>query len=153
MSDRPEPLSPTALRSRALAFLSRREHSQQEIRAKLAELGGSPEVIDAILAEFAERQWQSDDRFAAAFVRQESRKGHGPLTIRQSLKQRGVNDDLIRNALEAEDWFALAASVRQRKFGEVLPSDRKEQARQLRFLQYRGFSSDHCRYALRPTDD
>lgn len=153
MSEMPSPLSPVALRSRALAFLSRREHTRQELYEKLSSLGGSAEVINTILDEFAERHWQSDPRFAEAFVRQESRKGQGPLNIRQSLKQRGVDESLIAEVLASEDWFEWARQTRQRKFGEDIPADRKEQARQLRFLQYRGFSSDQCRKAMRKADD
>ncbi|HEX5276712.1 MAG TPA: recombination regulator RecX [Fluviicoccus sp.] len=153
MSEPPSPLSPVALRSRALAFLSRREHTRQELREKLTDLGGSVEEIAAILDELAERNWQSDNRFAEAYVRQESRKGHGPLNIRQSLKQRGVDEELIANVLMTEDWLEWARLTRQRKFGEEPPTDRKEQARQLRFLQYRGFTSDQCRKALRNVED
>jgi alanyl-tRNA synthetase len=58
MSEMPSPLSPVALRSRALAFLSRREHTRQELYEKLSSLGGSAEAINAILDEFAERHWQ-----------------------------------------------------------------------------------------------
>lgn len=153
MSEPTSPLSPVALRSRALAFLSRREHTRQELREKLAALGGSAAEIAAILDELAERNWQSDNRFAEAYVRQESRKGHGPLNIRQSLKQRGVDEELIADVLMTEDWLEWARLTRQRKFGEQPPTDRKEQARQLRFLQYRGFTSDQCRKALRNIED
>jgi regulatory protein len=38
--------------------------------------------------------------------------------------------------------------VRNRKFGPEPPADWPEKARQARFLQYRGFSSDHIRLAL-----
>jgi regulatory protein len=149
MNDKETSLSPAALRGRALALLGRREHARRELADKLAETGASPEDIESLLNDFAERGWQDDRRFAAAFVREEIRKGHGPLTIRHELKRRGVDDDLNREMLESEDWFELAAAIRRRRFGEDAPTDRKEQARQLRFLQYRGFSGDQCRYALK----
>ena len=49
---------------------------------------------------------------------------------------------------EAPDFLALARAARLRKFGPELPKDRKERARQARFLQYRGFSNDHIRVVL-----
>ena len=49
---------------------------------------------------------------------------------------------------EAPDFAALAKATRSRKFGPEIPKDRKERARQARFLQYRGFSNDHIRAAL-----
>jgi regulatory protein len=38
--------------------------------------------------------------------------------------------------------------VRRRRFGPEVPADWKEKGRQSKFLQYRGFSSDHIRFAL-----
>jgi regulatory protein len=40
------------------------------------------------------------------------------------------------------DWQEELAAVRARKFGHEPPSDLKEQARQSRFLQQRGFSGE-----------
>ena len=40
------------------------------------------------------------------------------------------------------DWFALAVTVRCKRFGEAVPADFKERAKQQRFLQYRGFSHE-----------
>ncbi len=133
-------------------MLTRREHSQAELRQKLAELGGEPEIIEAIINELSSQQWQDDRRFTEVFVRSYARKGQGELSIRQELKQRGVDAELITEILAEHDWFALAKSTRERKFGEAIPQDRKEQARQLRFLQYRGFSSEQCWASLKNTD-
>lgn len=146
----PAPLSATALRSRALAMLTRREHSQLELKQKLAELGGTPEQIDSILAELSSQSWQDDRRFTEVFIRSCARKGQGPLNIQQELKQRGIMDkELISELLAEHDWFELAQQTRSKKFGDDLPLERKEQARQLRFLQYRGFSSEQCWHALK----
>jgi regulatory protein len=38
--------------------------------------------------------------------------------------------------------------VRRRKFGDDLPRAMAERAKQARFLQYRGFSTDHIRVAM-----
>jgi len=42
--------------------------------------------------------------------------------------------------------------VRQKKFGKAMPADYKEQARQSRFLQYRGFSTEQIRRLFKPTE-
>ena len=147
------PLSPTSLRSRALAMLARREHSQFELRQKLAELGGESSIIDTILDEFSTQNWQNDRRFTEIFIRYSARKGQGALNIRQELKQRGITDkEMVEELLAEHDWFDLAQQTRSKKFGEELPTERKEQARQLRFLQYRGFSSEQCWAALKNND-
>lgn len=147
------PLSPTSLRSRALAMLARREHSQFELRQKLAELGGESAIIDAILNEFSTQNWQNDRRFTEVFIRYSARKGQGALNIRQELKQRGITDkEMVEELLAEHDWFDLAQQTRSKKFGAEFPTERKEQARQLRFLQYRGFSSEQCWAALKNSD-
>ena len=151
--DNVTPLSPTSLRSRALAMLTRREHSQFELRQKLAELGGESSIIDTILDEFSTQNWQNDRRFTEIFIRYSARKGQGALNIRQELKQRGITDkEMVEELLAEHDWFDLAQQTRSKKFGEELPTERKEQARQLRFLQYRGFSSEQCWSALKNSD-
>jgi regulatory protein len=62
---------------------------------------------------------------------------------------------MIQEALsEAEqDWSALAREMRQKKFGADVPSDFKEKARQMRFLQYRGFEPSQIQAAVSAYDE
>ena len=46
------------------------------------------------------------------------------------------------------DWFELAKTTAQQKFGDNYPVDVKEKAKRIRFLQYRGFSFDQINYAI-----
>ena len=95
----------------------------------------------------AEEGLQSDSRYAESFVRQRFNRGHGPLRIRQEMRQKGIPDSDIEIAMESEeyDWFTSAQSVMERKFGTESAIDIKEKARRTRFMQYRGFSLDHFR--------
>ena len=45
------------------------------------------------------------------------------------------------------DWAGLARRLCRAKFGAKIPGSWREKARQMRFLQYRGFSADHIRAA------
>ena len=76
------------------------------------------------------------------------------MRIRQELQQRGVASELIESALQETevDWFALAREVRARRFRQY-PQDQKEKARQLRFLQGRGFDAEQSFAALVPGDE
>ena len=98
----------------------------------------------------SEQGLQSDDRFAGAFVQSRINQGKGPVRIRLDLSQRGVSDAVIEMALEASaaDWHGLAREVRERKFGPGEPADFKAKAKQMRFLQYRGFEQDHIQSAF-----
>ena len=110
-----QPVSFQSLRSKALAMLTRREHSAYELRQKLLEQGASESEILLILTEFKEKNWQNDERFCQAFIRHHAQKGHGEVVIKQELKQRGiVNSDFITTELEEYDWFLLAQETRSK---------------------------------------
>jgi len=77
-------------------------------------------------------------------VRQLAQRGHGPARVRQQLTEAGISSERAARAIEeGPDWHAVAREVRQRKFGAEVPRDWPSRARQMRFLQYRGFSNDH----------
>jgi len=83
-------------------------------------------------------------------VRSHAARGHGPIRIRYALRELGVAAELIEPSIVAEDfdWTELAAKLRQRKFGDRAPTSYAERAKQMRFLQYRGFSTDQIRAAF-----
>ena len=65
----------------AMNWLSRREHSQLELRDKLAKRDVPADVIDATVIALVADGLLSDDRFAEAFVASRVRKGQGPVGI------------------------------------------------------------------------
>ncbi|EBR0130797.1 regulatory protein RecX, partial [Salmonella enterica subsp. enterica serovar Ajiobo] len=72
------------------------------------------------------------------------RKLHGPVRIRQELRRKGFDGELIDAVFSAQetDWFEQACEAKMKKFGESLPADYKEKQKQMRYLMYRGFTSD-----------
>lgn len=136
------------VRIAALNLLAMREHSMQELHEKLVSKFDS-ELVDDCLDTLQQQGLQSDERFAEAFVRMRHRQGKGPQRITQELKRKGIIGDVISSSmLEGEDWNQLAASARIKKFGDELPKDPKEKAKQMRFLAARGFLSSNIHYAL-----
>lgn len=136
------------LRVRALKLLTRRDHSRAELRAKLAGEAESEEQLEAVLDTLQAQQLLSDNRFARQRV--VARAGrYGNARLRQELRQTGVSDDDIAEALpEAGDEAERCQSVWAKKFGE-LPQTAEERAKQMRFLQYRGFSGEAIRRVMR----
>jgi regulatory protein len=134
----------------AMNLLARREHSRAELAEKLRKREFEPEEVDATISSLAERNLVSDERFAESFTSGRIRRGQGPVRIRQELRQRGVADALIEACLVtlAPDWGGIAIEVRRKKFGAAVPDDFKEKARQMRFLQYRGFTTDQIQAAF-----
>lgn len=139
-----------SLRARALQCLARREYSRAELRAKLlphAQVDEDSERseaidLDALLDDLTVRGWLSDARATSQLVH--AKRGRfGTQRITHELRQRGISDELIDAALPAlkESELDSARQVWQRRFG-VVPQDAKEKAKQMRFLQSRGFSID-----------
>jgi regulatory protein len=135
----------------AITLLARRDYSSSELTRKLQERGYLEHAIVPVVEELLATNKLNDERYSQNFVAYRARRGHGPARIRSQLKTSGLSRTAIDEAVkgeEAPDFLALARSVRSRKFGPEIPEDRKERARQARFLQYRGFSTDHIRAVL-----
>lgn len=149
---RPDPTEATnrvRIEAAALAALARRDHSAEEIRDKLTRRGFDGDAVDEVLISLSAAGLQDDARFVEAFVSARVGRGHGPVRIAQDLRQRGIAADDVEQALMAvENWEARAADVRKRKFGDAAPADWNARGKQARFLQQRGFKSEHIRAAL-----
>ena len=132
----------------AMDCLARREHSETELRRKLASRDFTADEIDATLSDLTHEGLASDARFAEAFAANRARRGQGPVRIRVELEARGVAVELIEQQLCAHDWVAIASVARDKRFGTATPADYREWARQARFLQNRGFTSEQVRAAF-----
>ena len=131
-----------SLKARAMRFLARREHSREELARKLARVAAEGEDIDAVLDDLASRGWLSDARFAEQVVRAKARR-YGPLKVTNDLKAKGVEAETIAAAFRAAgtDGAAQVESVWRSRFS-TRPVNDRERARQVRFLQGRGFALD-----------
>ncbi len=132
------------LRQSALDFLARREHSRFELSKKLTSREFPADDITFLLDKLEQENLLSDERFTEAYVNWRSRRGYGPERIKRELLERGVASQLINQyiALLSDQWLELAAEVRNKKFGIELPRDFSTKAKQMSFLQYRGFTLD-----------
>ena len=143
-------INPNDIRIAAMDLLARREHSRRELKQKLLKRFKADDLIETQLDRLIEDNLQSDARYAESFLRQRMNRGHGPMRIRQEMRQKGISDSEIALAMEEEapDWFALAEATYQRKFGALPPEDIKEKAKRSRFMQYRGYALDHYQHLL-----
>lgn len=139
MTDASKPRPAKSLQARAVGLLARREYPRSELRDKLLATGATADEVDPVLDELAAQGYLSDERFAHALVRQKH-GAYSKRSIAQTLKAKGVAGEVVSEALagaDADDADTLVALWR-RRFGRA-PADDRERARQVRFLQSRGF--------------
>lgn len=141
------PRKQTALHC-GVGLLARREHSAFELRQKLHLREFDVDEVEAAIERLLEKGYLSDERFAQSTCRYRVNRGYGWRYIANELKQKGVCSTIIQqlqNNCEI-DWYLQAELAYNKRFGESRlegsPPTQKEQAKKIRFLQYRGFSAD-----------
>jgi len=148
-STRAEPRAdPQAAHDAAVALLARRDFTGAELLDKLLSRGFDPQTAQSVVSALYQQGLLNDERYAEHYVTYHAGRGQGPLRIGAELRRSGLPAALVESALAGgPDWGALARRVRRAKFGTQEPASWAQKARQARFLQYRGFSSDHIRTA------
>ena len=142
-----------SLRGRALRALARREYSRAELHAKLLPHVAETDDVGVLLDDLETRGWLSDARALEQTVRIRSVR-FGTQRIAHELRQKGISDELISAAIPQlkQGELEAARAVWHRKFATP-PQDQKEKAKQVRFLQSRGFSMDVIFKVMRISDD
>jgi len=151
-----------SIKARAVALLSRREHSRLELARKLAPHAEDPQALETLLDDLIREGWLSDERFAQSLLHRRA-PTRGTARIVNELRQSGVPDGAISQARDtlSETEFERAREVWKKKFGSSLsrpsggsqaresdpsrpsgPADRAAYAKQARFLAGRGFGHD-----------
>ncbi len=141
------------LRERARRLLARREHSRAELGRKLAAHVEPEDDLEALLEELSRRKLLSDERYAESRAHVLSRK-FGAARIAHELRAKGLDKTLAESASAAARGTEVerARAVWLRKF-RAAPTTREERAKQMRFLQSRGFSFEAIRAVIRGADE
>ncbi|HXB30142.1 MAG TPA: regulatory protein RecX [Puia sp.] len=124
------------------------ERSHSEARQKLYSLGLFKKEVDELISQLIEEGYLNEERFARQFASGKSRiKGWGRQKIQYELRQRGISEFCIMNALrsldttEYEDGFNRLAS---KKWTSLL--DEKnifvKKSKWQEFLLQRGFEPE-----------
>jgi regulatory protein len=131
----------------ALRILTRRDHSEAELRRKLQGRGFDSEATEAAVTKMKGFGYLDDSRFARQWAESAVRsgRGFGP-RIKLELLQRGVAEAVIAQVLasvteEYQERQVLETLV-ARKFDSFnyRRSDEREKRRVVAYLQRRGFS-------------
>ena len=127
--------------NKALDIISRREHSEKEIREKLYKKFNDNKVSELVITSLIEKGLVNDHRFAEMYIVARKRKGFGPKKIAYELLAKGVSDDISSQALNEEGgWRIAALNAFNKKYKNGIADNFKEMNKQKIFLQNRGFT-------------
>lgn len=132
---------------RALHYLSYRERSEQEVRENLEKHEVPPEIIEETLDRLRGQTLVNDRNFAETWV--ENRKAfhpRGKRALAVELRRKGVSREVIDQALEDVDEYAMAKKVAAKKIRRLQNLDWPDFRKKLSgYLSRRGFNYSVCR--------
>jgi regulatory protein len=171
LSDAAAP-NPRSLKTRAVYYLSKREHSRAELAKKLAQPTykarqkafvhktelpetPSPELIDSVLDDLQRQGFLDDERFAQGLARKNASK-HGAARVMSSLGQHqlaaSTTQQLAAQLKDSE--LPRCHDVWRKRFAHInradmsYPESQAALGKQGRFLMQRGFAGDTIRKVL-----
>lgn len=129
---------------KAVVLLAKRDYSSVELSRTLKSLCQDDIILTSVMDKLTEFNYINDQRLLEKDIKTYLIKNFGKMRIQQDLRQRGFSLTDINQTIESfnVDWFELAKTLKERKFGTSQPSDAKEKNKQVRYLQYRGFPLD-----------
>ena len=128
--------------NRSLHFLSFRPRSRFEVEEYLRGKETDPEIIAEVSSRLLGAGLLDDVAFARSWVEnRETFRPRGSWGLRYELRQKGITDDTIAEALEGMDFANSAYRAAMRRAGRLAHLDRRVfQRRMGDFLKRRGFS-------------
>jgi regulatory protein len=142
-----EVLDAAALKRIAVSHLARRDHSRAELRSRLLRRGADEDLVDRVLTELESERLLSDRRLAESLARSRDSR-YGSQRMAHDLRVKGVGEEAaeVLASYRAGD-LERAREVWARRFRSA-PSNPAERAKQMRFLQARGFPADVIRQVV-----
>ncbi len=141
--------SQMSLKARALRYLSAREHSRLELARKLFRYAQENDDVEGLLDVLEAAKLLSQSRFSESLVQRRAAR-FGNKRILAELQSHGIEGEALGDIKASlnKDEAARAQEVWRKKFGSP-PLDASERAKQMRFLQQRGFSHRAIQSAMR----
>lgn len=143
-----------SLKTRSLQWLAGREHSRQELRAKLLRVAADADAaaeVDRLLDQLESSGLLNAARFIESRVHARAAR-FGNRRIEYELRQHGLAPDAATQDRLRATELTRARDVWRKKFGR-LPANPAERAKQARFLAARGFSGEIVRKLVSGMDE
>ena len=128
--------------SKAMQLLLYRQRTEKELRKKLKEKEFSETAVDAAISYVASYGYLDDRKFAEVYLHSMRDKKSRSM-IRRELREKGVAEEYIEEAFEAEpdDEENIVWQLLCKKAGEPHKMEEKELRRAAAYLGRKGFSS------------
>lgn len=142
-----------SLKARALKYLSAREHSRLELARKLSRYAQEDDDVEALLDWLEAAKFLSQSRFSESLVHRRATR-FGNNRILSELQTHGIDGEALSDikASLSQDEATRACEVWRKRFAHP-PTDAAERAKQMRFLQQRGFSHTAIQAAMRAAEN
>ena len=131
----------------AMRLITNRPRSKKEVRDRMREKEIKEAVRERVVDRFEELDLLDDEAFARYWIDQRARfKPRGRPLLRQELRQKGVDQQIINDLLEDTDDSAAVRQAAEKKARTLMryPEDQFKK-KLMGFLQRRGFSYHDCR--------
>ncbi len=138
-------------RSRAMHLLEKQDRTRAGLVKKLSEAGYPDQAIEEAISYVESYHYIDDERYAASYVRYHQ-YGKSRRRIMMDLRGKGVSDDIIKQALEAEFTTSEEDMIRQilaKRHYDPDTRDAAERQKTYRFLLGRGFSYEDINSVMR----
>jgi regulatory protein len=137
----------------ALALVSKRSYSSQNLQAKLLQKGCDPENATKAIKELEKLSYVNDEKFAKIYGAYLSQKGKGEFAIKAGLEKQGIERSLINDVLETIkidiEPYEQIINILKTKFKKFSGKDKNEIRRAGSFFLRRGFSYQDIAKAFR----
>jgi regulatory protein len=146
LTEKPEPLA------LAYRYLNRRDRTEGEVRRHLAGKGVEADAVQDAIRSLREQGYVDDARYARLFAEDKrALEGWGTERIRGTLALRGIDRDLIDDAVQADGGVGAemerALEILRRRFPSP-PRERRDRDRALAVLLRKGYDADLALDAL-----
>lgn len=136
------------LRMRAMEWVLNRPHSEREFRDYLYRKKVEPEQIDSLTAEFTDKSYLNNTKFAQWFFELQARRGKSNRAIRAGLFKKGINREIVDELMTSgagDEETRLKDLISKKQNITRYKNDPQKFAQ---YLVRQGFSWDLVKHAL-----
>ena len=133
----------------AFWHLGRRDHSEHELRSKLARKTDNQQWIESVINECYEYRYLDDDRYVESFLRSAQNKGYGLNRIQRDLQLKGIPTKQCSEHFQENDFDYInsATQLLQKRYQERIENAHLKQ-KVMAFLQNKGHTFEHIFSAI-----